>query len=212
MVDSAGSAYVTGATTSPDFPTTPGAFRTTFGGGLSDAFVSKFSISPITLSPSSLNFGAQLINTASSPKTVTLTNTGNATLDISSIGASGSFSETNNCGSSLLPGASCSIAVTFRPTKTSTCAETGYLTVETASGGGATAKLSGAGTVMTVSVKSLNFGIQAVGTTSAARTITLTNHATSRVVSTPERHLHGPTAKAARQRLLTYGITAAPLR
>jgi hypothetical protein len=99
------------------------------------------------------------------------------------MGASGSFSETNNCGSSLLPGASYGIAVTFRPTKTGTCAETGYLTVETASGGVGTAKLSGAGTVMTVWVKSLNFGIQAVGTTSAARTITLTNHATSRVVS-----------------------------
>lgn len=32
-VDSQGSAYVTGVTVSPDFPVTPGAFQTTYGGG-----------------------------------------------------------------------------------------------------------------------------------------------------------------------------------
>jgi len=40
-IDSAGNAYVTGVTNSPNFPTTPGAFRTIFGGGSSDAFVTK---------------------------------------------------------------------------------------------------------------------------------------------------------------------------
>jgi hypothetical protein len=39
-VDATGSAYITGYTASP-FPTTPGAFQTTFGGGSSDAFVTK---------------------------------------------------------------------------------------------------------------------------------------------------------------------------
>ena len=40
-VDCDGYAYVTGATKSADFPTTPGAFQTTFGGGLYNAFVTK---------------------------------------------------------------------------------------------------------------------------------------------------------------------------
>jgi hypothetical protein len=41
-VGASGDAYVTGQTASSDFPTTPGAFQTTFGGGsLGDAFVSK---------------------------------------------------------------------------------------------------------------------------------------------------------------------------
>ncbi len=39
-VDSAGNAYVTGFTTSTNFPTTPGAFQPTFGGS-SDVFVTK---------------------------------------------------------------------------------------------------------------------------------------------------------------------------
>src|SRR5439155_726812 len=40
-VDAAGNAYVTGITSSSDFPTTAGAFQTTFGGGLYDIFVTK---------------------------------------------------------------------------------------------------------------------------------------------------------------------------
>jgi hypothetical protein len=39
-VDQAGNAYVTGFTQSPDFPTTPGAFQTSFGGG-QQTFIAK---------------------------------------------------------------------------------------------------------------------------------------------------------------------------
>ena len=40
-IDSQGNAYLTGTAYSPDFPTTPGAFQTVFGGGSDDAFVTK---------------------------------------------------------------------------------------------------------------------------------------------------------------------------
>ena len=40
-VGPAGSIYITGETGSADFPTTPGAFQTVFGGGFTDAFVAK---------------------------------------------------------------------------------------------------------------------------------------------------------------------------
>ena len=41
-VDSHGSAYVVGNTSSIDFPVTPDAFLTTYGGGIADSFVSRF--------------------------------------------------------------------------------------------------------------------------------------------------------------------------
>src|SRR5262249_263144 len=40
-VDSQGKIYVTGPTSSANFPTTAGAFQTAFGGGTHDAFVAK---------------------------------------------------------------------------------------------------------------------------------------------------------------------------
>ena len=40
-VDGSGDVYVTGYTNTTDFPTTPGAYRTTFGGYYDDAFVTK---------------------------------------------------------------------------------------------------------------------------------------------------------------------------
>jgi beta-propeller repeat-containing protein len=48
-VDALGQAYVTGHTASSNFPTTPGAYQTTYGGGVADAFVAKLSASGSTL-------------------------------------------------------------------------------------------------------------------------------------------------------------------
>jgi hypothetical protein len=45
-VDASGNAYVAGSTSSTNFPTTPGAFQTTYGGGVGDVFVAKFSNGP----------------------------------------------------------------------------------------------------------------------------------------------------------------------
>ena len=48
-VDGAGNAYVTGYTGSENFPTTAGAFDTTYNGGFSDAFVTKLDASGAAL-------------------------------------------------------------------------------------------------------------------------------------------------------------------
>jgi len=73
------------------------------------------------LSATSISFGTQKEGTSSAVKAVTLTNTGATTLTIKSIAVSGSdpsdFKETKNCGSSLIAGSSCTIDVTFKPTK-----------------------------------------------------------------------------------------------
>jgi hypothetical protein len=81
----------------------------------------------VSLSPLFVSFGSQNVNTTSSPATVTLTNIGDATLNITppsgsttgiSITPATPFAETNNCGSSLAAGKNCTITITFTPAST----------------------------------------------------------------------------------------------
>ena len=69
----------------------------------------------VTLSSSSLVFASQQVSTTSLGQVLTITNTGNASLTISNIAASGDFSQTNNC-STVAANASCAITVKFAPT------------------------------------------------------------------------------------------------
>ncbi|HLQ52571.1 MAG TPA: choice-of-anchor D domain-containing protein, partial [Terriglobales bacterium] len=69
-----------------------------------------------TLTPASLPFGNQNVGTSSAPQVATLTNNGPGTVNISGISISGDFAQTNNCGSSLAPGSSCVINISFTPT------------------------------------------------------------------------------------------------
>src|SRR5260370_16006660 len=81
-----------------------------------------------SVSPTSLTFASQTTGTTSAAQTVTLSNTGNAALTItSSIAASGDFAEANTCGSSVAAGANCTIGVTFTPTASGT--RTGTLSI-----------------------------------------------------------------------------------
>src|ERR1700730_6693216 len=68
------------------------------------------------LAPGALDFGPQLFGSPSATKSVTLTSSGYATLTITSITTTGDFAQTNDCGSSLASGNSCTITVTFTPT------------------------------------------------------------------------------------------------
>jgi len=74
----------------------------------------------VSLSPQSLAFGQENMSSRTPPQSVTLSNTGNTALNISSIGIGGlyqyAFGQTNNCGSSLAVGSNCTINVTFAPT------------------------------------------------------------------------------------------------
>ncbi|PYV19321.1 MAG: hypothetical protein DMG21_01985, partial [Acidobacteria bacterium] len=129
-----------------------------------------------TLSPTSLTFAGQAVGTTSAAQPVTLSNTSNATLSISSIALSGDFAQTNNCGSSLAANSSCAINVTFTPTAVGS--RTGTLMVtDSASGSPQTVSLSGTGLGpnVTLSPGSLSFSSQDIGTTSSAKTLTLTS-------------------------------------
>ena len=72
----------------------------------------------IAVAPDALNFGSQGVGTVSAPKSITISNPGGVTFDITNIAAGGDYSQTNDCGSSLAAGARCTITVSFSPTKT----------------------------------------------------------------------------------------------
>jgi Bacterial Ig-like domain (group 3)/FG-GAP-like repeat/Abnormal spindle-like microcephaly-assoc'd, ASPM-SPD-2-Hydin len=132
------------------------------------------------LSPASLNFGNQTVDMVSAAKIVTLTNEGNIALTISSIGITGTdhadFAQSHTCGASVAAGASCTISVTFTPTTTGT--RTATLSIlDNAPQSPQTVGLTGVGVLpaVTFAPTSLAFPTQIVFTTSAAKTVTLTN-------------------------------------
>jgi hypothetical protein len=77
----------------------------------------------VDLSPSSLTFGNQTVGSSSAPQAVTLRNMStSSTLAISNIGIAGNANAdyqitTSTCGITLAGGASCTVEVTFNPTK-----------------------------------------------------------------------------------------------
>jgi hypothetical protein len=76
----------------------------------------------VSLSPMSLSFGNQNVNTTSRPAVVTLKNIGDAALNINAggilISPSTDFAQTNTCGSTVAAGNSCTISITFSPVDT----------------------------------------------------------------------------------------------
>ena len=139
----------------------------------------------VQLAPASLSFGSQALNTTSSTKQITLTNSGTAPLTISSITATGDFAQTNACPTTIAAGGTCVINVTFTPTALG--ARTGQLSIaDDAPGSPHTAALDGTGLGAAVQINpaSLDFGSLAVSSTSAARTVTITNTGNSNLTFT----------------------------
>jgi len=131
----------------------------------------------VRLSETVLNFGGQAVSTTSSSKSVTLTNSGNATLTNLAINASGDFSQSNNCGASVGASGSCKIDVTFAPTAKGD--RTGAVTfTDSASGSPQQVVLRGTGggsAKVGLSTSSLTFSAPAGAANSASQSVTLTN-------------------------------------
>ena len=132
----------------------------------------------VTLTPSSLNFPNQLVNTTSAPQVATLKNTGSNDVTVNSINTTGlPFAQTNNCPSTLPVGKSCQIQVTFSPTQNGKA--DGTLTVnDSAPDSPQTVSLSGTGTTVSFKPIGVNFGDQKVGTHSKPVSITFNNQGT----------------------------------
>jgi hypothetical protein len=130
-----------------------------------------------TLSAASLSFSATQVGTTSSTQQVTLTNAGDAALTLIQARTTGDFAAVNGCGTSLAGHSGCTFSVTYSPHTAGT--ESGTLTVTDALRS-QTVQLSGIGLappgVSLLPSTGLAFGAIAVGSTSAAQKITLTNN------------------------------------
>ena len=129
-----------------------------------------------TVSPTSLTFATQVLGTSSLGQPVTLSNYGSMALKIISItieGADqGDFAQTNTCGKSVAVGASCTISVTFKPTRIGT--RTAKLSIaDNAPDSPQTVSLSGTGTEVELVPSSLEW--RGCGNNCKPQTVTLTN-------------------------------------
>jgi hypothetical protein len=134
----------------------------------------------LTESAANLSFVATPVGSSAPSQSVTISNTGNAALNLTSIGVTGAnpgdFIESNSCGSSLGSGQSCAISVKFDPTAGGT--RTAAITIaDNSPGSPQLINLAGTGLAPAVnlSVTSLTFPSQFTGTTSSAQNVTLSN-------------------------------------
>jgi hypothetical protein len=133
-----------------------------------------YGLLPVSISPSALTYVSRAVGVTSLAKPVTLKNVQSRPLAITSISASGDFSQTNNCGTSVAAGTACTINVTFTPTSSGT--RTGTLTVtDDAPLNTSTVALSGIGTFVKLSGTTVPFGSVPTGQTSATKKVTAKN-------------------------------------
>lgn len=128
-----------------------------------------------TLSPTSIAFPSTASGQISAAQPVTITNSGDLALQVTSIAASANFQQSSGCVSGVAAHSTCSISVQFAPAQMS--ALSGTLTL-TDSLGTKTVSLSGTGlppASFTVNPASLSFAQQQPGVASAAQTLTITN-------------------------------------
>ncbi len=186
-IDSTGDLYVTGSTSSTNFPVIAGDYQGDLGGVAGNAFVTEINSAndpAIVLSPATVNFGSEAVSVASSVQTVTVYNLGTAPLSISEIEEpSSDFTDSNNCIGTVAPsGGSCTINVTFTPGATG--AVTDEFTIsDNAANSPHTLTVTGTGvtqaTSVTVAPTTLTFSNTQVSSVSKPQTVTITNTGTS---------------------------------
>ena len=141
--------------------------------------VSVLTDNAITLTPNVLAFGTQTSGFSSPVKTVTLKNTGTTTYTLgtfSFVGASATdFTQTNTCGATVAPNASCTISVVFTPTASEVANAAMLITASNGSAIGV--QVTGNGNIpITLAPRNITFpGYQLIGTTSPGQVATFTN-------------------------------------
>ena len=145
------------------------------------------------VTPTSLTFLNQQPGVASAPQTLTIANAGsspmaNVGLALSGAGAA-QYSipaSTNTCGAVLANGANCTAQVVFTPSGTGSITATLVVSSSTPGVAAASVPLNGAGQLsngFTTNPTLLTFPVVAVGQTSAAQSVTITNSTSDALAS-----------------------------
>jgi hypothetical protein len=130
----------------------------------------------ISVAPKLIAFPNQSTGSTSLPLTVTISNTQSIALNVSSIQTSLPFIQTNNCGTSLAAGQLCTINITFSPSAVQYYSSTLTVT-DSASNSPQTITLTGSGVArVAISPTQISFPNQAIGTSSAAALVNLSNN------------------------------------
>ena len=135
----------------------------------------------VQVAPDAVDFGS-VVAGLTAERTVTVSNTGNAALGVNGVflegGDAASFMETNNC-TTVAPGSSCSVALTYFPSGEGVQATT--LVIESSDPNNATVEVPVSGRAVaapvaeiSVSPDSVNFGAVDQGQT-ASRSVTVSN-------------------------------------
>jgi hypothetical protein len=138
----------------------------------------------LSVSPPTLTFPPTIIGMASAAQMATVTNTGNITAESLSLVAGGTFTQTNNCPSSLAASASCRVAVVFRPVSVgSSSGAVGFQTPTISQNSNlilSAVGVAAAGVLFCPS--SLSFPNQTVSTSSTAQPVILTNSGSNTLI------------------------------
>jgi hypothetical protein len=131
----------------------------------------------VVLMPVALTFPQTSVNATSAAQNITVSNTSAAAITLGSAAVSGDFTvTTNSCSSTLAAGAGCTVSVAFTP-KTSGASSGTFSII--GDGTALSASLSGSGVLPATDAlapAALSFATQALGSTSNAQQVTLTNN------------------------------------
>jgi Glycosyl hydrolases family 39/Rib domain len=136
-------------------------------------------LSGLVFSPASLTFASTAVGSTAPSQAAVLTNQGSTSVTINSITASTDFIQTNNCPAALTANTSCTVNVAFDPSTSG--AKSGSVTVTYPSGSqtlslsGTATGGNGGGSGVSLSPSTLSWTNIAVGQTSPAQNVTLTN-------------------------------------
>jgi hypothetical protein len=173
------------------------------GSATADSAVNGAATGPrAALSPASIDFGPRSLGSGRPPQSVSVLNTGTASLHIGAIQLAGSRSDaftvpSDGCnGQTLAPGAACTLQIAFAPPARGPFTAQ-VMVADDAPGSPQTVPLAGTGIAPTATfvTTSLDFGDVLAGGAGESRTVTVTNHGPDPLEVTSAR-VTGPQAAA----------------